>query len=177
MHSIVLGALGSRHYAAPEVTTGIKRITDALNLSGSSHRKNPKRKSLADCVSTYGMVADAFSVGAVIRYSVTGVPPSMDVEEFIASKNHPLKKLLKRAKKTVSKSNDKRAKKYRLSDDLPKELNDLICILTRWDSRRRATVRSVTSHPWIKASATSSTTKDKREKTEQGGPIVFLDCQ
>ena len=49
-----------------------------------------KKKALSACVSNYGMVADAFSVGVTIRHMVTGVPPSENCEEYIAMKNHPL---------------------------------------------------------------------------------------
>jgi len=64
------------------------RAADALTSSFHSQRSggaaNRRRESLAECVSSYGMVCDAFSVGTTIRHSITGVPPDKDVEEFIA---------------------------------------------------------------------------------------------
>ena len=65
-HSIV-GALGTRNYAAPEITSSIRNLVVSLNDS----YKRPQ-KTLGACVSNYGMDADAFSVGATIRYMVTG---------------------------------------------------------------------------------------------------------
>ena len=70
------GALGSRSYAAPEILTGIRNL-----LTSSTHSRKSdndakstakKRESLAECVSSYGMTADAFSVGTTIRHMVTG---------------------------------------------------------------------------------------------------------
>ncbi|KAL7533153.1 hypothetical protein ACHAWF_004361 [Thalassiosira exigua] len=158
-----LSALGTRNYAAPEILSGIRRIADVLSspqdsLNESRRQRLLKKKTLGACVSSYGMVADAFSVGATIRHALTGVPPSVDVEEFIQSKNRPVKKLLKSIKKSVTKGKGKRAKRYRSSADLPPEVNDLIRVLTHYDSQVRATVRSVTRHPWIKM------------QKERGGP-------
>ena len=99
-----VGALGTRNYAAPEILSGIRNFATAL--SESFHRQRPNNKTIGACVSNYGMIADAFSVGATIRHMLTGVPPAVDVEEFIASKNHPLKKLLKRVKKGIKKNNN-----------------------------------------------------------------------
>ena len=173
------GALGTKNYAAPEILTGIRSFADFMNASfhslGGSQRgelkRRTQRKALAECVSDYGMVADAFSVGATIRYMVTGVHPSVNVDDFIYSRNHPVKKLLKKLKKSIKKSN-KRAKVYRTSEDIPIEVNDLIQELTHYDSRRRATVRSVTHHPWIDLPGNASSSHGK--EMEHGGPIVFL---
>jgi serine/threonine protein kinase len=65
-----LSALGTRSYAAPEIISGLKRASSFLSLNssshgkdkpGGSHKKVKTRRSLAECVSTFGMVADAFS--------------------------------------------------------------------------------------------------------------------
>lgn len=116
-------------------------------------------------------VADAFSVGATIRHMVTGVPPNINVEDFLASKNHLLKRLARSLKKRVKKDSRKRAKTYRLSSDLPDDISDLIQILTHYNQNKRATVRSVTSHPWIE------TSKNKGKEMRHGGPIVYLECE
>mmetsp|Transcript_6157 Transcript_6157/g.9705 ORF Transcript_6157/g.9705 Transcript_6157/m.9705 type:complete len:451 (-) Transcript_6157:158-1510(-) len=172
-----LSALGTRNYAAPEILTGIRNFTDTLSssvhsMNDSFHKHKRPKKPLVACVSDYGMDADAFSVGATIRHMVTGVSPGIDVEDFIASKNHPMKKLARSLKRRVKKSHKKRVKKYRLSDDLPEEVSNLVQILTHYNSRKRATVRSVTKHPWINLSSTSSSGKE----VEHRGPIVYLKC-
>lgn len=173
-----LSALGTRNYAAPEILSGIRNFADVLgsslhSQSGSRHNRQT-RKTLGKCVSNYGMDADAFSVGATIRHMVTGVPPSIDVEEFIASKNHPMKKMLRRMKKSVMKTKKKRVKKYRPSTDLPAELRDLIQMLTHYDSRKRATIRASTSHPWINMQ--NAAMPERGREMEHGGPVVYLQC-
>lgn len=170
--------MGTRSYAAPEILGGIRNRRNVLNrsLSGSrsAHNKG-RKKTLGECVSSYGMIADAFSVGATIRHMVTGVPPSENVEEYIANKNRPLKLLIRSLKHRISKDNPKqRVKKYRMSSDLPEDVKDLIQNLTHSNAKRRATVRSATSHPWIKSSVSKSMIGG--HEIEHGGPIVYLDC-
>ena len=143
----------------------------SMSGSGSAHKRRMMR-TLGACVSSYGMIADAFSVGATIRHMVTGVAPSENVEEFIAFKNRPLKLLMRSLKKRIQKDNPKRMKIYRTSSDLPDDVKDLIQSLTNSNAKQRATVRSATSHPWIKASALTT----KRHEIEHGGPIVYLKC-
>lgn len=122
------------------------------------------------------MIADAFSVGATIRHMVTGVPPSENVEEYIANKNRPLKLLIRSLKKRIKKDAPKqRVKKYRMSSDLPDDVKDLIQSLTHANAKRRATVRSATSHPWIKKASVSKSRSGGHE-LEHGGPIVYLEC-
>jgi len=173
-----LSALGTRNYAAPEITSGIRNLAASLNDS----YKRPK-KTLGTCVSNYGMDADAFSVGATIRHMVTGVSPGIDVEDFIKNKNQPMKKLARALKSRVKKgSNPKRIKKYRLGEDLPGEVGDLVEILTHYNSRKRATVRSATDHPWIKMSVSSSSDNEGSggpvgdQSIKSHGPVVYLQC-
>ena len=173
---VYLGALGTRNYAAPEILSGMRNFAAEAKdaLSSSFHKNNThvkKKKALGECVSSYGMTADAFSVGATIRHMVTGVPPSINVEDFIASKNHPLKRFAKSMKKRIKKDDKKRQKKYRLGSDLPQEVENLIQKLTYSIAESRATVRSVTVHPWIKASR-----EDNEAVQYSGGPIVYLEC-
>lgn len=115
-------------------------------------------------------------MGATIRYMLTGVSPKYNVDEYIASKNHPVKVVM-RALKRRGRKHAKRMKKYRSSDDLPNDVKDLIRGLTHYDGRKRATVRSATAHPWILSGVGSmeeETTKDI--VLDHGGPIVYLNC-
>mmetsp|Transcript_4116 Transcript_4116/g.8905 ORF Transcript_4116/g.8905 Transcript_4116/m.8905 type:complete len:498 (-) Transcript_4116:140-1633(-) len=193
-----LSALGTRNYAAPEILSGIHKLADTLNTSihkrilrsssgeslESTKRTSSTTRTLGECVSDYGMVADAFSVGATLRHMVTGVPPNMDVEEFISAKNHPLKKLARSFKKRIggSKAADRRKKVYRLEWELTEDVRNLIHILTHYDSRRRATVRFARKHEWIDRNPGGTTVMGKggHEETlslmEHGGPIVYLQC-
>eukprot|EP01082_Thalassiosira_pseudonana_P002531 g2103.t1 g2103 contig11:721472-722983(+) len=202
-----LSALGTRSYAAPEILSGLRRVASSLNLSlhkqestdGStrstrSEKTERKKRALGECVSSYGLIADAFSVGSTIRYMVTGVPPSINVEEFMESRNHILRKMVRGMKKRVRGNTKKRSKKYRSSEDIPEDVSNLIQVLTHYDSRKRATIRSTTKHPWIvekvQPSTSSSpiirftdhkvvaheTTGQELSPEEHGGPIVYLQC-
>ena len=136
------------------------------------------------CVSSYGMVADAYSVGATVRHMVTGVPPSIDVQDFIDARDHPLAKLGRCLKDRLLPGRDNKdrmrrraSKRYRASSDLPGDVVGLIRDLTHYDSRRRATVRSMTRHPWIvETSSSSSSSSSSCPEAEHGGPIAYLKC-
>lgn len=68
-----LSALGTRNYAAPEIMSGLRKVSSYISLNSSSHSKSnlssskasnktaKERRALAECVSSYGMVADSFS--------------------------------------------------------------------------------------------------------------------
>lgn len=68
-----LSALGHRDYAAPEIRSGLRRVSSFLTLNSSTHSKNNSssnkpgekktqtKRALAGCVSSYGMVADSYS--------------------------------------------------------------------------------------------------------------------
>jgi len=117
------------------------------------------------------MVCDAFSVGTTIRHMVSGVPPDKDVEEFIAHKNRPLKKLL-----TFKKDEKKRAKVYRLGSDIPTNAKDLIQVLTHYNPRSRATVRSVTNHSFLMQSGGGEVLKSAEYTPRKKEAIVYLKC-
>ena len=165
----------TRSYAAPEILSGIRNLADALTSSFHSQRSggaaNRRRESLAECVSSYGMVCDAFSVGTTIRHMITGVPPDKDVEEFIAHKNRPLKKLLKSFKK----DDMKRAKIYRLGSGIPTNAKDLIQVLTHYNPRSRATVRSVTNHSFLMQSGEGEV-KSAEYTPRKKEAVVYLKC-
>lgn len=109
---------------------------------------------------------------------VTGVPPQYNVDEYIASKNNPLKTIINAVKRRRSK-NPKLVKHYRSSDELPNDAKDLIRQLTHYDSRKRATVRYAASHPWVwddSASSVDCQTQSDVLLLSHGGPITFLKC-
>jgi serine/threonine protein kinase len=105
---------------------------------------------------------------------VTGVPPQYNVDEFIASKNNVLKALVKAIKKRRQK-NTKRPKVYRSSDELPNDVKELIRELTHYDSRKRATVRSAASHPWILSDIAYSE-HAQCPPSKHLSPILYLKC-
>ena len=166
--------LGTRSYAAPEMFTSIRKVIDS-----SIHRLRTKQKS-EECISDYGMVADAYSVGTTISHLVTGIPPNIDADEFLASKNHPLKKLSRNIKKCFIDRSTTRAKKYRLRSDLPLDVNEVIRLLTHFDERRRSTVRQARRLPWIKGNDEDvdigETADTVQSFMETGGRMEFLQC-
>mmetsp|Transcript_6707 Transcript_6707/g.14665 ORF Transcript_6707/g.14665 Transcript_6707/m.14665 type:complete len:455 (+) Transcript_6707:159-1523(+) len=148
-----LSALGQRSYAAPEITRGVRQFS----LGGSRHGRGGSAKKergapLAECVSDYGMVADAFSLGATIRYMLTGVPPHLAVDEFLAMQKSPVavaSKFVGKVTRKVTGKEKKRGKRYRSVEELPPEAGQLIHSLTHWDQTKRTTVRGAKLFPWI----------------------------
>lgn len=148
-----LSAVGNRNYAAPEIFKTIRRYPSNETMTNKSSKKQGDSDvpPLAEYVSDYGMVADAFSVGMTLRYMLTGVPPSeASIDEFIAMQNHPLLSLSRNLKKlNKKKSKGLRKKQYRTSEELSGEVRSVIAGLTRRKEEDRATVRSTKGHSWL----------------------------
>ena len=62
-----LSCIGSRPFAAPEVTTSMKKNSTIIPFSSFHKLKN--QKSFAEYVSDYSMAADAFSLGKIFSQS------------------------------------------------------------------------------------------------------------
>jgi len=166
-----LSAIGNRNYAAPEIINGVHKKKDR------SVRGRKRRQSIADFVSNYGMDADAFSLGMVLRYALTGVSPGHDVREFIAMKNNFFLKIMSKIKKKIKKKGKddkvKRKKKYRLSQACPKEATKLVVGLTLWDPKKRTTVRAARFYPWLHESEDFIDSKECEEMKK--AQVTFLD--
>lgn len=114
-----------------------------------------------------------YQVGATIRFMVTGVPPEFDVDDYIQSKSHPLKKAIRMIKRGSTKS----AKQYKCREDIPGDVMDLIEGLTHYDSSKRMTIRSATGHPWVsEVQPESADDDDELSPINHGGPIEYLEC-
>lgn len=175
-----LTPLGTRSYAAPEILTGIRKVTQSISDSLHGRQTKQPNKQTRENESDYGMVADAYSVGTTISHLVTGIPPNMDGDEFIASKNSLIKKFARKMKKRISDKGTKRAKKYRLRSDLPLDVNEVIRLLTHFDERRRCTVRFARSLLWINGDEEVVDSAESADMVHSfmnaGGPIVHLKC-
>ena len=159
-----LSALGTQTFAAPEVKN---KVRSSPKADSSSHKT--LNTTLASCVSDYGMIADAFSVGATARFLLTGVPPNENVEEFIANHNNPLNKALRWLRKKVfKKANIAPKKKYRLSSKLPLEALQLVRAMTKPNASLRTSVRDAMRYPYIE-DVFEGTTPFKKD-------ITFLQC-
>lgn len=174
---IDLSAVGNRNYAAPEVL----KLRNAKKNKGkaASGKKDTHAQALSECVSDYGLIADAYSVGKTIRYMLTGVPPEQSVNDFLAEKNSFMNVLGRKLKKKMAKDKEKiRKRKYRRTSDLPKEASKVVLGLTHWNERSRTTIRSARNFEWIKQSYTMKSEKGRVESVanEHHGKIEFLKC-
>eukprot|EP00978_Attheya_sp_CCMP212_P011260 scaffold27679_cov49-Attheya_sp.AAC.2 len=173
-----LSAVGNRNYAAPEIIKGVRpyKRVDSLSRSLSKSMRSRKKQAepLANNVSDYGMVADAYSLGATVRHLLTGIPPDMGYDEFMAQRSNVLKSIKKMfQKKKDSKKDAKPKNVYRRNKDLPMEASRLVRGLTHWDPRKRTTVRAARSFPWV-SDLLSNEEHDIEQ--EEGGHVQFLDC-
>ncbi len=173
-----LSAVGNRNFAAPEIKKGIRvfkhprgKKKDSTNVAEAT------KEPLSDCVSDYGIIVDAFSTGATIRYMCTGVPPNVSVEEFILEKNGLINVLGKKIKKAVNKEYaNKRHKRYRYNKDLPNQTVRLILGLTHWNEKKRTTVRCARHYEWVNSSYSMKDSKAYDPFGVQGGDFDFLKC-
>lgn len=138
-----MSALGNKFYAAPEVQRGVKDIR-------KDKIKKPKN-TLSNFVADYGMTADAFSVGATIRYILTGVPPYENIDEVIRAQNNPLVRASRWMGKKMAKLDEpkKRKKNYRKIKECPPEAVKLVLGMTHRDPKQRTTIRAARRYPWI----------------------------
>lgn len=159
-----LSAVGNRFYAAPEVQKGVKDIS-----LDKSQRKKCKN-TLSQYVTDYGMVADAFSVGATIRYILSGVPPHENIDQVIRAQKSPLAKASRWVERKMAKADapKKRKKNYRKIKECPPEAVKLVLGMTHGDPKQRTTVRAARKYPWI---------DDVLEDTDENiYEMKFLDC-
>ena len=164
-----LSAIGNRTYTAPEVKFKVRQITTTTMMDASRHQQ--VNSTLIPFVSDYGMVADAFSVGATARYVFTGVPAQENFHEFMAHYNSPLSKVGRWiGRKLAKRRHDvKPKKKYRPSEDVPVEAVRLIKGMTQANAGTRMTVRDARMLPYIDEVVGENTATFKKEMT-------FLKC-
>jgi serine/threonine protein kinase len=157
-----MSALGNKFYAAPEVQKGVKE---------EKSRSKKAKHTLSNFVSDYGMTADAFSVGATMRYILTGVPPYENIDEVIRAQKNPLAKASRWLGKKMAKPGEPKRKKkhYRKIKECPQEAVKLVLGMTHRDPKQRTTVRAARMYPWI---------NDVLEDTEEPTlyEMKFLEC-
>lgn len=143
-----LASLGNRNYAAPEI---LKTI----------HKQ--KGQVTGHNVSNYGMTADAYSLGALLRYILTGVPPEYTIEEYISRKNNLVGTVAdffsalsshlncwSKSKSDGLEKKKKRRKRFKRNHLVPKDAANLVHLLTMRDTQHRMTVRNAQTHSWVK---------------------------
>ena len=74
---------------------------------------------------------------------------SPEAEEYLTSRNHPLRRIARKVSKRLFKKKSGLAKRFRILEELPADVRDLAMEMTHYDSRRRLTVRAASRHPWL----------------------------
>ena len=133
-----MSALGTRAFAAPEVKKEVRRKT-VNDAALSSH------------VSDYGLIADAYSVGATIKVLLTGVPADASEMEFISSQENILLNIISALCACgKDKGSAKRKKRYKFLDEAPKPARELVRKLMKPVYEDRLTAPLARDEPWIK---------------------------
>jgi serine/threonine protein kinase len=146
-----MSAVGTKHFAAPEITQSIRR---------GSHAS----KALTEFVSSYSLISDAYAVGATLSELLTGVPPGQDVESYVKSNRKvPPKDILEPKKSgflccsstadAVVASQELQPSTgsicLRFLNELPVPAKDLIVALMQESADDRLSVRNAQEHEWI----------------------------
>lgn len=147
-----LSIVGSKGYCAPEVTQNI--------IACYKDTKN---------VSEYGMLADSFSLGCVIREMITGAPPFMSVENLLIAH----KKKLESNKQNSFPLWPKKEFMVRSCNLVPQSASNLIRNLTNKETHKRITIRSAQTHHYILD--TTSLMPKVDIPTKEGDPIVYIE--
>lgn len=137
-----MSALGNRDYAAPEITRKVEEHDPSMRDGKDIFH------TISRNVAYYGLQVDAYSLGILLRYALTGVPPHENIQEFFALQSNPLLKFIKLL--CCSKAKDgERTPQYRSLDKIPPEVLRLIKGLLHYDPQQRTTVRTARRYPWI----------------------------
>ena len=106
------------------------------------------------------MVVDSFSLGMVLRYMLTGVPPLNSVMNYL-QKHTPsmfsvaasgLRSLLCRGESSravAAGGGEKRTRTFRTPSECTSNARDLLKRLTAADMSDRLTIRAAARHPWL----------------------------
>jgi serine/threonine protein kinase len=132
-------AEGDKKYVAPEV------LNERYSRRGSDKGQNAL---------SYSTSEDAYSLGALMRYMLTGVPPECIIDEYVSHLNIGLVDAADcfPFSPTLACCNRRKRVKRRFKhdDDIPKEAKDLVFSLTIKNTKSRLTLRHAQCHPWIK---------------------------
>jgi len=176
-----LSAVGSRAFAAPELMRGVKKNKSAGYFGTAGLGK--ASGALTKYVSSYGMVADAYSIGAIVREVYTGVPPRRAIDEYISKKRTPLVRVAFAYRSMRARKKGKRKPilfpNMRKTVKLPQEIILLVDALTCPDHRSRMTVRAAMGTPWLmdeKCEAGGKPGKVERRGSMSGMEIEYLPC-
>lgn len=115
--------------------------------------KDESEEALSQCVSQYGMMSDAYSVGVTLKEIATGVPPGEDNTAYVKANRKQISKP-KSKLSSLFNTNSKRLKvpypiQLHLYGELPKPCSNLISSLMNYDATTRISVREAQEHEYI----------------------------
>lgn len=157
-------ALGTQHFLAPEIASNARRRDSKLG-----------DEALTAVVSSYGLISDAYAIGATISEIVTGVPPGSDNEAYVAANRREavdeppsrsesvmtrrrssllspltmIKQRMGRRHSMPEPVKEPRKISLRYTAELPDEVDDLIEAMKEEDVNIRMSVREAQDHKWI----------------------------
>ena len=129
-----MSALGSRAFAAPEV----KKVRN----------KSDGEEAGTAMVSDYGLIADAFSIGATVRVLLTGVPADASEMDYISSQDNFLINVA-RLIFSCGKGDGKRKRRFKFLNEVPKPARGLVTKLMRANYAERISVPLAREEDWI----------------------------
>ena len=127
-----------RNFVSPEL---IENLCD----------KDEEEEALTPCVSKYGMISDAYSVGVTLSEIATGVPPGQDITTYVKANRKPMPKSQSKLSKLFCSSQSKGPHpiQLRLLGELPKPCSNLLSCLMNQDPTTRLSVREAQDHEYI----------------------------
>lgn len=165
-----MSALGTKSFAAPEIKNKFRK-------KGEESSKN-LQGALTKNVADYGMVVDAYSVGASLRNILTGVPPDQVITEYIAANDNALAYHLSTLFSCKSSGKKKRRRRFREVNQVPSNATRLVSDLTKANPDKRMTVREAQLHPWICGGKGEESYELPQGDvpSKHGDPVVPLKC-
>lgn len=150
-------ALGTKRYAAPEIFHKIQRTKPLEPARGSSNTScRTEYDILGDYISSYSMLVDAYALGYMLRYMMTGVPPEQSIDSATSKERRPGKRVVRwisanilHTKSSINSATTTRHKHYRSLMELPDSIRQMIKSLTERDETRRMSIEEVRLQPSV----------------------------
>lgn len=100
------------------------------------------------------MVTDSFSIGVLVRYALTGVPPGASDGTYVLLRRYNPAWRLRNALRGCA-GRTPPARVLALSE-LPEEAQQLVSGLTEPDYHKRLTMGDLSAHPWVLEAAAAN---------------------
>lgn len=142
-------ALGTKQYAAPEIFHHVKRTSSISKLREG--QVEAKKDILGDYTSSYGVLVDAYALGHMFRYMMTGVPPETSINAAISREKSPVKRVIRWLSSHVwsPSTGNFRYKHYRSTAELPRIVRECMDALSETDEAKRLAVDEVRQEAFV----------------------------